>query len=153
MCKYADKACSLFANDCNCAQAVFAAFADKMGIDEISALKLSSSFGGGMGRLREVCGAVSGMFMVAGALYGYDYNDDEKKKAHYELIQSMAERFKDKHGTIICRELLELGAGSSDPAPSPRTAEYYASRPCIRFVETAAQIAEELIESREKDEA
>ena len=149
MCRYTDKACELFASDCNCAQAVFAAFADRMGMDEVTALKLSSSFGGGMGRLREVCGAVSGMFMVAGALYGYDYNDDEKKKAHYELIQRMAESFKEKHGTIICRELLELGEGASAPTPSPRTAEYYSSRPCIRFVETAAEITEELIKSKE----
>ena len=146
--KYADKATELFLNDCNCAQAVFAAFSDLMGMDEKQALKLASSFGGGMGRLREVCGAVSGAFMVIGALYGYDYNDDEKKKAHYELIQQMASEFKAVHGTYICRELLQIEQAVSPPTPSPRTAEYYASRPCVRFVETAALIAEKVIKSK-----
>lgn len=148
--KYADKACELFVNDANCAQAVFAAFAGKMGLDEAFALKISSSFGGGMGRLREVCGAVSGMFMVAGALYGYDYNDDEKKKAHYALIQKLAEGFTAEHGTIICRDLLKLTAEVPSPVPTTRNAEFYKSRPCVRFVETAALLLEELVESKEK---
>lgn len=147
--KYADKACQMFAEGVNCAQAVFAAFADKLQLDEPTALKLSSSFGGGMGKLREVCGAVSGMFMVAGALYGYDYNDDARKQAHYELIQELAARFKAKHGTIICRELLELDVKTDTPIPTKRTAAFYESRPCILFVETAAEILEELIAERE----
>lgn len=143
--KYAEKACKLFLNDANCAQAVFAAFADKMGLDEVFALKLASSFGGGMGRLREVCGAVSGMFMVAGALFGYDYNDNEKKKAHYALIQEMAKKFTDVHGTIICRELLKLSVKTDIPTPTIRDASFYACRPCVRFVETAALILEEYV--------
>lgn len=147
---YTDKACELFLNDANCAQAVFAAFADKMGMEEADALRLASSFGGGMGRLREVCGAVSGMFMVAGALYGYDYNDDEKKKEHYNLIQEMAKKFSDKHETIICRELLAITDSVPSPVPSKRDAEFYKDRPCLHFVETAAQIMEELIAERER---
>ena len=145
---YADRACGLFANGANCAQAVFAAFADKMGMDTELCLKLSSSFGGGMGRLREVCGAVSGMFMVAGALYGYGEDDDEKKKAHYALIQEMAEAFKKEHQTIICRELLELPLTVPDPTPTKRTEEFYRARPCIRFVETAALIMENVIDQK-----
>lgn len=143
--KYAEKACELFLNDANCAQAVFAAFADKMGLEEAFAMKLASSFGGGMGRLREVCGAVSGMFMVAGALFGYDYNDNEKKKAHYALIQEMAKKFTDAHGTIICRDLLKLSVKTDTPTPTKRDASFYASRPCVRFVETAALILEEYV--------
>ncbi len=143
---YADRACELFAGGANCAQAVFAAFADKLEMDEKSCLKLSSSFGGGMGRMREVCGAVSGMFMVAGALYGYAEDDDTRKKEHYALIQAMAEQFKAEHQTIICRELLSLPATIPDPTPTKRSAEFYQARPCIRFVETAALILEKLIE-------
>ncbi|MBE6678653.1 MAG: C_GCAxxG_C_C family protein [Ruminococcaceae bacterium] len=147
--RYADKACELFVNDANCAQAVFAAFADKMGLDRVYALKLASSFGGGMGRLREVCGAVSGMFMVAGALYGYDYNDDEKKKEHYALIQKLAAKFTAEHGTIICRDLLKIASEVPSPIPTKRDAEFYKARPCVRFVETAARLTEELIEDKE----
>ncbi len=146
--KYSDRAVELFLSDCNCAQAVFAAFSELLGIDEKQAMRLASSFGGGMGRLREVCGAVSGAFMVAGALYGYDVNDDAKKKAHYELIQQMAMDFKAVYGTYICRELLQIRQTVSPPTPSPRTAEYYASRPCVRFVETAASIMEKVIEEK-----
>ena len=143
--KYTDKACELFVNDANCAQAVFAAFADMMGMEEKTALKLASSFGGGMGRLREVCGAVSGMFMVAGALYGYDYNDDEKKKAHYALIQQLASEFTARHKTIICRDLLKLTNEVPSPIPTKRDAEFYKARPCVCFVETAASIMEDYI--------
>ncbi len=146
--RYADKACELFVNDANCAQAVFAAFADKMGFDEVYALRLASSFGGGMGRLREVCGAVSGMFMVAGALYGYDYNDDEKKREHYELIQKLAAKFTAEHGTIICRDLLKIASEVPSPIPTKRDAEFYKARPCVRFVETAARLMEELMEDK-----
>ncbi len=147
--KYADKACELFVGGANCAQAVFAAFCDKTGLDEAYALKLSSSFGGGMGKLREVCGAVSGMFMVAGALYGYDYNDDAKKQAHYELIQEMAAKFTDVHQTIICRDLLNLPIKVDTPVPTKRDEAFYKARPCVRFVETAALILEEYIEKSE----
>lgn len=134
-------AAELFCNGCNCSQAVLVAFAEDCGMDKATAMKLSSSFGGGMGRLREVCGAVSGMFMVAGLLAGYENSDSkEKKDAHYKLIQDLAEEFKKENNTIICRDLLgELGKSTS-PVSSPRTQEYYKVRPCVRFVISAAEI-------------
>lgn len=146
--KYADKACDLFINGANCAQAVFAAFAEPLNMDEELCLRLSSTFGGGMGKLREVCGAVSGMFMVAGVLRGYGENDDQRKMETYALVQDMASQFKAQHGTIICRELLELpSAVPSSPYPTKRDDEFYKTRPCLHFVETAAHIAESLLEN------
>ena len=140
---YSEKAVNNFKSGYNCAQSVFLAFAEEFGLDKETALKLSSSFGGGMGRLREVCGAVSSMFAIAGLKYGYTSpNDDEAKAKHYELIQSLAEKFKSKYGTIICRELLELPEGSDSPIPSKRTEEYYQTRPCEAFVCFAAEIIE-----------
>ena len=107
--KYSKKAGELFREGYNCAQSVFCAFADDLGLDFETALKLSSSFGGGMGRLREVCGAVSAMFMIAGLKYGYTTpNNDNIKAEHYTRIQKLAEEFKKRNKTIICRELLGL---------------------------------------------
>ena len=147
--KRSEMAANLFCEGYNCAQAVFGAFADVMGIDKKEAMRMSSSFGGGMGRLREVCGAVSGMFMVAGVLFGYDDPcDDNAKKEHYKLIQDMASRFKEKNGTIICRELLDGIAKDTLPTPSPRTEEYYKTRPCVRFVMDSADILEEIISEK-----
>lgn len=145
---HAEKACRLFMEGRNCSQAVFAAFSDITGIDEGLALRLSSSFGGGMGRMREVCGAVSGMFMVAGVLYGYSSADDDAEKAeHYRRIQLLAEKFKEKYNTINCGELLKNLKVNTNPVPEKRTEEYYKARPCIRFVETAAEILDEYIAS------
>lgn len=138
------KAAKLFLDGYNCAQAVAVAFSDLTGLDETLSARLASSFGGGMGRMREVCGAVSGMLMVAGILYGYDTpGDDVAKKAHYALVQELAGQFREKNGSIVCREILKNPP--SDPAPSPRTAEYYASRPCARMVYSAATILEAYI--------
>ncbi|MBR5529452.1 MAG: C_GCAxxG_C_C family protein [Oscillospiraceae bacterium] len=140
----AEKAAQLFLQGYNCAQAVVVAYSDLTGMDESFSAKIASSFGGGMGRLREVCGAVSGMFMVAGILYGYDNSDDdESKAAHYALIQELAAKFREENGSIICREILKNPP--SDPAPSKRTAEYYAQRPCARMVYCATKILEEYI--------
>ncbi len=138
----------LFLEGYNCAQSVFLAFADVTGFDKETALLISSSFGGGMGRLREVCGAVSGAFMVAGVLWGYTELDDEKKKEHYALVQEIARRFKAKHETIVCRELLKGIESSSDPMPSLRDAQYYQKRPCVRLVEDAAAVIDELIKEK-----
>ncbi len=136
----------LFLEGYNCAQSVFGAFCDVMNMDQKSALRLSSSFGGGMGRLREVCGAVSGMFMVAGALYGYDDPKDQDIKAeHYARIQYLAKEFQKQNQSIICRELLGLEGTSSNPVPEVRTAEYYERRPCIDLVGDAARIMEKYI--------
>ena len=138
------KAAELFLNGYNCAQAIAVAFSDVTGLDNHFSARMASSFGGCMGRMREVCGAVSGMLMVAGLLYGYDTpGDDAHKKAHYTLVQELAGKFREQTGSIICREILKNPP--SDPAPSPRTAEYYAQRPCARMVFTAAQILDEYI--------
>ncbi len=136
------QAAELFLQGYNCAQSVFLAFSDVTGLDNELALRLSSSFGGGLGRMREVCGAVSGMAMVVGLLYGYDKpNDDETKKAHYARVQELAGKFREQAGSIICRELLDHPA--SDPAPSARTEQYYKDRPCARFVMLAGNILDE----------
>ncbi len=140
---YSQKATENFKNGFNCAQSVFLAFAKECGFDNETALKISSSFGGGMGRLREVCGAVSSMFAIAGIKKGYTSpTNDEAKTKHYELIQHLANEFKKEHGTIICRELLGLPEGADEPTPSKRTEEYYEERPCELFIQTAAKIIE-----------
>ncbi|MBE6870584.1 MAG: C_GCAxxG_C_C family protein [Ruminococcaceae bacterium] len=139
--KHEEKARELFHGGMNCAQAVFCAFSDVTGFDEKTALAISSSFGGGMGRLREVCGAVSGMLMVAGVKYGaYDVNDNEAKASHYALIQSLAKQFAEENGSYICRELLELPSGADEPTPEKRTESYYKRRPCAEYVACAARI-------------
>ena len=145
---HADKAEALFKEGYNCSQAVVVAFCDVTKIDKKTALALSSSFGGGMGRLREVCGAVSGMFMVAGLLYGYTSpTDNEAKKTHYALIQSMAQKFKDKTGSIICREL--LGGPDNSPNPTVRNSEFYKKRPCAELVRICADIVDQAINEKE----
>ena len=144
--KYVNKAKELFREGYNCSQSVFLAFSDKYDMDQTIALRLSSSFGGGMGRLREVCGAVSGMFMVAGVLYGYDgAKDYEGKAEHYKRIQYLAEQFKKYNKSIVCRELLGLDKKIDDPNPEKRTEEYYKKRPCEELVLIAAAIMEEYI--------
>lgn len=146
MINHGEKAKELFLQGYNCSQAVFAAFCDVTGIDFNTALMISSSFGGGMGRMREVCGAVSGMFMVAGALYGYDSPKDNKiKSEHYARIQKLAEDFKKLNHSIICRELLGLEGKDNKPQASPRTTEYYKKRPCSELVCQAAQIMDNYI--------
>ena len=137
-------AADLFLEGFNCAQAVAVAFTDVTGMDKKEAAKLAAPFGGGMGRMREVCGAVSGMLMVLGALYGYDHSDaDTKKKETYQQVQALAAQFKEENGSIICREILKNPP--SDPNPSPRTAEYYAKRPCARMVMLAAELMDGFI--------
>lgn len=143
---YAQKAKKLFTDGCNCSQAVFLAFSDLYGIDEKSALRLSSSFGGGIGRLREVCGCVSGMCMVAGLLYGYDdITDHEIKSEHYARIQKLCGEFSEMNGSIICRELLGLWDTDETHVPEKRTAEYYQKRPCAELTAVAAAIMEKYI--------
>ena len=138
------KAAELFVQGYNCAQAVAVSFCDVTGLDEKTTARMVSPYGGGMGRLREVCGAVSGMLFVLGYLYGYDNSDaDETKKALYEQVQGLAGQFREKCGSIICREL--LNNPPSDPNPSPRTADYYKERPCALLVKTAADLLDEFI--------
>jgi C_GCAxxG_C_C family probable redox protein len=143
----------LFKKGYNCSQSVFAAFCDETGLDLETALKISSSFGGGMGRLREVCGAVSGMFMVAGMIYGYsDPSDKIAKTEHYKLIQSMGKKFKDENNSIVCRELLGLSEKNDTPIPEDRTEKYYEKRPCAELVEQAAVILDEYIQNKKMEE-
>ena len=138
------KAAELFLSGHNCAQAVAVAYCDLTGLTERQAARMASAFGGGMGRMREVCGAVSGMLMVLSQLYGYDDPaDDGGKKELYRQVQQLAEKFRAENGSIICRELLKNPP--SDPTPSARTESYYASRPCARMVLTAARLLEEFI--------
>ncbi len=147
-----EKAQQLFKDGYNCSQAVFGAFCDDIDMELKNTLRIASSFGGGMGRLREVCGAVSGMFMVAGMLYGYDEpKDAEAKKEHYKLIQELAQRFKDKNGSIVCRELLGLGKGPDNPTPEARTESYYKKRPCAEYVKCAAEIMEQYINEKKAE--
>jgi len=143
------KAAELFVQGCNCAQAVAVAFCDVTGLGEKQTARMVSGFGGGMGRMREVCGAVSGMCFVLGCLYGYDENNDEHKAALYGQVQDLAGRFRERCGSIICRELLDNPP--SDPNPSPRTAEYYRDRPCAILVKTAADLMDEFIAAHPLD--
>lgn len=142
---YARRARDLFREGYNCSQAVVAAFAEPLGIEFETALLLGSSFGGGMGRLRESCGAVNGMLIVAGLKHGYiDPDDYEAKREHYVLVQKLVKQFKEKYGTIQCRTLLG-GNASDSPIPTPRTLEFYAKRPCEKIIgECAKIVADEL---------
>ena len=146
---HAAKARDLFLEGYNCSQAVVCAFEDLTGLDRQTAARLSSSFGGGMGRLREVCGVVSGALLVLGILCGYDDpSDQEAKAAHYKLVQEFARRFKELNGSIICRELLRNVKVTPGDTPEPRTPEYYARRPCPRHAFEAAKILDEMLEER-----
>ncbi len=147
-----DKAVRLFKEGYNCSQAVFGAFADKYGIDEATAMKLAASFGGGMGRMREVCGAVSGMALVCGMETGAtDGADKDGKAANYQTMRELADEFKKENGSIICKELLGLDKPVDEKTkhemidsnkPQERNGEYYKKRPCVELVAQAVQILE-----------
>lgn len=139
-----DRAKELFLMGYNCSQAVLGAFCDVTGFDFETSMKLASSFGGGVSRLREICGTCSAMFMVVGMVRGYTAHDATAKSEHYAFIQSMANEFKEKNGSFVCRELLTLRAKSSHtvdngtlPTANERTEEYYRTRPCLALVEDA----------------
>lgn len=130
-----------FENGYNCTQAVLLAFSDITGLDEKTALMISQPFGGGMGRLREVCGTFSGILMVLGSVYGGDDPKDyNKKKELYEKVQHLAKEFEKDNGSIVCRELLGLKEKHSAFAPEARTAEYYKKRPCPELACYAANL-------------
>ena len=141
-----EKAMQSFLDGYNCAQCMILAFEDMLTIDVDTALKISSPFGGGMGRLREVCGSVSGMFMVLGFIKGYNEPGDyEGKKELYEHIQELARRYEADNGSIICRELLGLDVKKEAATPEKRTEEYYKKRPCVEKVGSAVEILEEYL--------
>lgn len=143
---YGEKARALFLEGYNCSQSVVAAFDDVLGVDKKTAIRMASSFGGGMGRMREVCGCVSGMFMILGYLYGYD---DPKvydgKKELYKRVQDLAAQFKDINGTIYCKTLLGIEGEDTSHVPSKRTEEYYRKRPCPNLAAFAAKLVAEYI--------
>lgn len=146
----ADKAKELFESGCNCCQAVFCAFVDENKISMDDALRISAGLGGGVGRLREVCGAVSGMAMALSDKFAStDIKNTEAKAELYALIQKAAGEFREENGSIVCRELLDLPEKISDPVPEQRTKEYYKKRPCAELVHCAAAIAEKYIEKGE----
>ncbi len=140
-----EKAKELFKQGYNCSQSVLGVFCEELGLDFETAIKISSSFGGGMGRMREVCGTVSGMFMAAGLAY---CTSDNNKAEQYKIVQELAKRFKDKNGSIICRELLQGIESSTTPTPSERTETYYKKRPCIELVGDAVGILEKYMEEQ-----
>ncbi len=144
--KNSEKAVKLFTDGYNCSQAVFGAFAEEIGFDEKTALKIAAPFGGGFGRQREVCGAVSGMLMVFGYLNGYEIPETgEIKMKHYEQTRALCESFKEQNGSIICRDILknaEVGG-----TPEARTKQYYSERPCVRCVRTASEVLEDFIKN------
>lgn len=141
-----EEAVKTFETGYTCAQSVFVTYADLFGLDRETALKLTSPMGGGIGRMREVCGAVSAMALLAGLKEGNtDPSNEEGKERIYLLTRQMAEKFKKKHETIICRELLGIQGMEESAKPSERTQAYYKERPCSRLIATAAEIVEELL--------
>lgn len=140
-----DRAKANFSSGYNCAQAVFLAFADLYGLDQETAAKLTIGLGGGIGRLREVCGAVSAAALLIGLDRGpAEVGDDEAKAALYEEVQNFAARFKAEEGSIVCRDLLGLDQDNTPPQPDKRTPAYYEERPCSRLVWLAAHLFEEI---------
>lgn len=137
----------------NCAQSVCLAFNDIAKADEKTIAALSAPFGGGMGRLREVCGAVSGMFIILGLMTdSSDPKNSDAKKALYENVQNLAKKFEEENGSIICRDLLGISVKKENPVPEKRTEEYYKKRPCAEMVKSAVSILEkELKKINEKD--
>lgn len=147
-----EKAVALFKQGFNCSQSVVAAFADKYGFTYEQALRMSASFGGGIGRMRETCGAACGLFMLAGLETGATEGEDrEGKAANYKLVQELAEEFKRRNGALRCADL--LGLSKKEPVvstPEVRTTQYYAKRPCVKMVEEAARIWCEYLEKQAK---
>ena len=147
-----EKAVELFKEGFNCSQAVVGAFADKYGFTREQALKMSASFGGGIGRMRETCGAACGLFMLAGLETGCtDGADRDGKAANYALVQELAEEFKQRNGALRCADL--LGLSKKEPVvstPEARTNQYYAKRPCVKMVEEAARIWCEYLDKQGK---
>lgn len=143
-----DKAYELFKQGYNCSQAVFGAFCEELGVDFETAVKLASGFGGGIGRMREVCGTFTGLTMAASLIYGYDDpNATDTKTELYEKIRGLAETFKADNGSIICRELLGLQQAEKSAVPEARTSEYYKKRPCAELCRYAADLLDEFIKN------
>ena len=136
---HVEKAEALFMSGMNCSQAVFGAFAEDFGMDASTAAKVACGLGGGVGRLREVCGTVTGASLVLGLKYGED------KAVVYPHVQAFCERFKAECGSIVCRELLAGVPATTGGAPEARTAEYYKKRPCVELVKLSVRLLEEML--------
>jgi len=135
---------NLFKEGYNCSQSVFCSYCEQFGIDFDTGLKLSSSFGGGIGRLRNVCGAISGLCMLIGLKQGYTSPDnDEIKEKHYAKVQELVKKFENKFGSVICKELLNFDEKNFSPKPTKRTNEFYQNRPCEKFIKYACELFEE----------
>ncbi len=144
--RYEKEAIDNFLAGYNCAQSVLMAFAEDCGMERDYAARLASSMGGGFGGLREMCGAVSGMSMVLGVLYGYNEpKNPTVKKAHYQRVNRLISKFKEMNGSYLCGDLLGI-KGSTDPQPAPRTEEYYKHRPCAKFCGDCARLVSEYME-------
>ena len=143
----------LFMQGFNCSQSVAAAFADVYGYTEEQMLRVSAGFGAGIGRLRLSCGAFNAMALLVGLDCGsVTPGDREGKSYNYKVVQQLAERFREEHGSLICSELLRLKKGAPlTYEASERTAEYYKTRPCVRQIISAARIYAEYLEEKEQD--
>ena len=152
-----ERAAALFREGYNCSQSVVAAFADLYGFTREQALRMSASFGGGIGRMRQTCGAACGLFLLAGLETGATEGADrEGKSRNYAVVQELAAKFKAENGSLVCAELLGLkpaAAQASRPAAEPRTPAYYAKRPCAKMVESAARLFADFLREREGKEA
>lgn len=134
-----------FLEGANCAQAVVLAFKDKLKLDEGTLTALSLPFGGGLGRMREVCGAVSGASIVLGILEGSeDFQNNFNKKEIYAKVQAFSNEFIKYNNSIVCKELLGLSK-ASNPNPSERNDEFYKKRPCVELVGMAVEIMEKIL--------
>ena len=149
-----EKAVALFKEGYNCSQSVVAAFADMYGFTQEQALKMAASFGGGIGRMRQTCGAACGLFLVAGLETGCtEGRNAEGKEANYKVVQQLAEEFRKRNGSLICAELLGLAKNAPTPTtPDARNGEYYKKRPCVNMVEEAARIWCEYLENKKKEQ-
>ena len=151
---YTDRAVALFREGYNCAQAVFAAFHDRVGLSEETALRVALGLGGGVGRMREVCGAICGAAMLAGMVCGANDPKDRAAKAlAYQKVQEIAEQFRKTNPSIVCRELLGLSKATPQTSvPQPRTEAYYQKRPCVQIVEDAARAVEQVLFTEQEDD-
>lgn len=146
MSERSERAVSLFKKGASCAQAIVTAYADLFGMDESTAMRVAGGLGGGIGRMREVCGVVAGMAVLAGLKTGNQTPEDaEGKHVTYEAVQKMAAAFREEFGDIVCRRLLGLEKPEGDPKPEARTDAYYRKRPCVELVEEGAKIVDRIL--------
>ncbi len=147
MSERAEKAKELFLNGYNCAQAVVGAYADLFGMDAVSAIRFAEGLGGGMGRMRLTCGAVSAMALLVGLKNSSGKPKDlENRAAVYETVRQMSGEFKEKNGSIICGELLGIALPKDNSStPENRTEQYYKKRPCVQCVFDCAELVEKYL--------